>query len=144
MKKRKNSLTAKQNEKIGKRIHIEESQETKKLLLDDTFHNIKVALDKDGSTGKLGTPDGILKGKVQHYKGFMIQCFGSTRYENDLDVFGKWYWFGWAKLKTKIKGKKVTLEFDTESVMPLGFNTERECGGHLFKMVDLYRQQNIN
>lgn len=144
--------SAKSYEKIGKRISISHldskqlgnPQEHLKIILDDAYQNIEETLNKDGHTGKLTTPDGILRGKPQLYKGFFIQVFGMKRYESDLDVFGKLYWFGWAKREEIIKGKKFKVEFGTEHAQRLGFETEREAGQWLFAMVDNYRMQRNN
>ena len=133
------SLTAKEYERIAKRSRIVNTEETKQLLLDDAINSIQKEVNKEGHTGKLGSPDGILRGKPQFHKGFFIQIFGMKKYENELDIFGSLKWFGWAVKKTMFKGKQMRIEFSVDSNMPMGFDTEHEAGAWLFKLVDLYQ-----
>lgn len=144
---------ANQWDRIGKRLSVSRLHTDKlsddasahiEVIKDDMYHNLQEALTKDGHTGKLGTPDGILKGRPQVYKGFFVQCFGMVVYQSDLDVFGKMYWQGFAKKKIKTKGKEATIRFETDQVQKLGFETERECGNWLFKMIDLYQEHSNN
>lgn len=149
--KKKHDLTAKQYENIGKRISVGRLEtgglNTKdatphiEVMKADMYHNLEQTLEKDGHTGKLTTPDGILRGKPQIYKGFFVQIFGMVRYQSDLDVLGKFYWFGWAKKQQEIQGNKFTIQFGTETFLPLGFESEREAGNWLFGMVDKYYAQ---
>lgn len=135
---------AKSFERVGKRLRPKDNKETAGILLDDAFHNVEKTLELDGNTGALGTRDGVLRGKPQMYKGFFVQIFGMVRYSSDLDVFGKMFYFGWAKREVEIKGQKQKIEFATENVHPLGFESERDAGNWLFKMVDLYYGGNKN
>lgn len=140
-------MDAKQYEKIGKRSAISrvdpgaDATEHAEIILDDAFNEVEKAVEKDGTSGFLSNPDGILRGKPQLYKGFFIQCFGMVRYQNDLDIYGRLYWYGTAKRKIMIKGKEQGIEFSTENFLPLGFDSERDCGNWLFCMVDKFQTQ---
>ena len=114
------------------------------IIKEDMYHNLQQALEKDGHTGKLGNPDGILRGKPQTYKGFLVQSFGMVIFESEFDIHGKMAWFGFAKKKIKIKGKDATIRFETDQAQKFGFEKERECGQWLFKMIDLYQEHSNN
>ena len=140
-------LIAKQWERIGKRISTsflksknlsDDASEHIEVIKDDMWHNIETTLNKDGNTGKLTTPDGLLHGKPQIYKGFFVQCFAGVRYTSDLDIYGKLYWFGFAKKEIQLKGKKSAIRFETDKARPFGFDSEYDCGKWLFNMIDNY------
>jgi hypothetical protein len=128
-------------DRIGKRLKVQETPEHLELIKDDMYNSIQGVLDKDGHTGKLSNPDGIIRGKPQVYKGFFVQCFGMKKYAGEFDVFGKMGWFGYASRKIIAKGTEVKIRFATEAEQPLGFENERDCGGWLFKMVDLFNEK---
>ncbi len=120
---------AKQYENIAKRTKIVDNQETRDLLLNDTYKAIEIALDKDGSTGKLSNPDGIVKGAPVMYRGFFIQCFGYVHYESELDIYGKMKWYGFARIVDK--GRRIQFDAFKKS-------SEHEAGRELFMLVDAY------
>ena len=135
---------AKSYERIGKRLKPQNTPEQRELILDDALGNIQKALDQDGHTGALGTRDGIIKGRVQMIGGFLVQCFGMVIYQSQLDPFGKLRWFGWAKRKNLIKGKRADIEFNTETAEPLGFESEHQAGNYLVNLIKIYNQQGLN
>lgn len=146
-------MNAKDFTRIGKRISTgllhklglsDNASEHIEVIKDDMYKSLENELNKEGHTGKLGTSDGILRGNPQVYKGFFVQSFGMVVYQSDFDVFGKMKWQGFAKKKIKIKGKEATIRFETDQVQKLGFDTERECGNWLFKMIDLYQEHSNN
>uniref|UniRef100_A0A6M3XSG2 Uncharacterized protein n=1 Tax=viral metagenome TaxID=1070528 RepID=A0A6M3XSG2_9ZZZZ len=134
------SLTAKQYDKIGQRIRLNNTTATRDLLLDDAINNIEYTLNKDGHTGKLSNPDGIIRSKPCIYKGFFIQCFGYKRYESDFDIYGKLVWYGFAKREITVKDRKEKVMFDVQNAYPLGCETEHEAGSYLFKMCDIFHE----
>lgn len=139
--------------RIGKRISSSmfnskglntDGSEHLEVIKDDMYNNIQRALDQDGSTGKLSTPDGLLRGRPQIVRGFFLQVFGYVRYSSDLDVFGKLYWYGFASKEIEIKGKKQKIRFETDQVQKLGFDSERDASQWLIKMIDAYYGQRSN
>ena len=125
--------TAKSYENVAKRTKLQDSPETRKLLLDDAVKNVERELDKEGHTGYLGSPDGVIQGMPQKYRGFFIQCYGMLKYESELDVFGHLVWFGWAKLKKKVLDRTETIQFDA-----FDKTTEHEAGNYLINLIDIY------
>ena len=149
MSRRKNkdkiiSTDASAYERIGKRLKVRNTKEHVKVILDDAFENVRTTLDKDGSTGKLGSPDGILRGKEQMIGGFFVQCFGQMTYQSEVDVLGKLIWFGFAKKSTKRGDRTTNITFSTQEAQPQGYDTEHECGNYLTKLIELYNNQKVN
>ena len=120
---------AKSYENIGKRTHLVDTQETRDLLLDDTLKVIETTLEKDGSTGKLSTPDGIIKTKPFYHRGFYCEIYGVEYYETELDIVPKLLWYGFAKMK---KGED-TFEIDVFKKA-----TQHSAGNELIMLVDAY------
>lgn len=131
-------------ERIGKRLKVENTKEHVKVVLDDAFENVRTTLDQDGHTGKLGTPDGILRGKEQMIGGFFVQCFGQMTYTSEVDAFGKLLWFGFAKKSIKRSDRTTNITFSTQEAQPLGYETEHACGNYLMKLIELYNNQKVN
>lgn len=121
---------AKSYENIGKRTHLVDTQETRDLLLDDTLKVIETTLEKDGSTGKLSTPDGIIKGKPTMYRGFLVQCFGYESWDDPTSLIGIMKWYGFARITNK---QGMRIQFDS-----FRKSSEHQAGHELITLIDAF------
>ena len=130
---------AKSYERLGNRLHKTQTWETVYRQKDDALHNIQRELKKEGHTGALTTPDGMVRMKPLIHKDFFIEVFGRLEYESQLVIYGTRRWIGTAEGKISIRGEDEKMIFDIETMMPHGFETDREAAQYLISLVDLYR-----
>ena len=130
MEQKKIITDAKSNERIGMRSHLVDNQETRDLLLDDTLKVIETTLEKDGSTGKLSNPDGIIKGKPTMYRGFLIQCFGYESWDDLTSLVGVMKWYGFARITNK---QGMRIQFDS-----FRKSSEHTAGHELITLIDAF------
>jgi len=132
-------LDAKTYERIGNRLTLPSTYETLRRQKNDALGNIKRELKSEGQTGRLTSPDGLARIKPFKHKGFVIELFGGIGYESPLDIYGKQSWSGTAEGNIMQKGKEIKIIYDTEPIMPHGFETPHEAANYLINLIDLYR-----
>ena len=120
-------MDAKQYEHLGKSMRIKDNQESLKILKDESIHNMKEALRKDGTTGFLSETAEIKQIQPFEYKGYYCQIF------NYSDGY-----IGFAKPKPAVSliiipGVKEKAKATIETIF---FPTEHECGKMLKLTVD--------
>src|ERR1017187_2085357 len=96
--------SAKAWERIGMRLRPQEDRATRELLLDDSINNMDKALDKDGTTGHLSNPDGMLRPPSYVYRGYLCQLYGISKTQ--------WQGVGSEILETQglLGGRRKTIE----------------------------------
>ena len=139
-------LPAKTYEKIANALHPNKSrlgeadkQKAIKRQLDDSWNNIEQTVKKDGHTGKLGESDGLIRIQPTVHKGFIIKVYGGKEYLSNLDPFGHLVWYGTAEATAEIKGINGRVFFESEQLVPKGFDDPKECLRFLAQLVELYR-----
>ena len=140
----KKSTDAKSYEKIGKRLSTSRLQTGGlsndasahlEVIKDDMYESLRTELDKEGHTGKLGSPDGLDEKHQTHYKDFFIQRFRQVYFVSELDVFGIPRYYAYGMKETLLNGKKVTANFGSPK---MGFATEREAMKEVITAIDAY------
>jgi hypothetical protein len=139
-------LTAKVYEKIANRLSPKKSrltetdkQKTIQRQLEDSWTNLERTVKKDGHSGKLSEPDGLVRIQPVRHKDFTIEVYGNREFMSALDPFGKMIWFGTAEAQAEIKGKTGRVYFETEVMMPKGFASPKDCLQFLMQLIELYR-----
>lgn len=140
-------LTAKLYESLANRLSPKKSnlteadkEKTIKRQIDDAWKNVEQTVKKDGHSGKLTEPDGLVRIQPVLHKGFVIEVYGNREFMSPLDPFGKMIWFGTAESQAEIKGKSGRVYFETELLMPKGFQNPKDCLQFLTQLIELFRQ----
>ena len=140
-------LTAKLYESLANRLSPKKSnlteadkQKTIKRQIDDSWKNLEQTVKKDGHSGKLSEPDGLVRIQPVLHKGFVVEVYGNREFMSPLDPFGKMIWFGTAESQAEIKGKSGRVYLETELMMPKGFANPKDCLQFLMQLIELFRQ----
>jgi hypothetical protein len=108
--------------------------------MEESWINIENTVKRDGSSGRLSEPDGLVRIQPVLHKGFVIEVYGNREFMSALDPFGKMIWFGTAEAQAEIKGKSGRVYLETEIMMPKGFQNPKDCLQFLMQLVELFRQ----
>lgn len=135
-------LSAKEYDRVANRIGLPHTQETVKRQLDDAFYNVRRELNKEGHTGHLSAPDGLVRLSPIPYKGFIVELYGQITYMSQFDVYGQLRWIGTATGKINIRGEEVDVVFDIEAAFKNGIADTEDAAKYLFGLVDAYRKNN--
>jgi hypothetical protein len=133
-------INAKDYDRIANRISLPHTQETIDRQVSDAFGNIEKELRKEGNTGKLTAPDGLVRLSPIPYKGFIIELYGRIVYRTQFDIYGQLRWVGTATGKIMNKGKEVDMIFDIEASFPNGIEDTQDAAKYFFGLIDACRR----
>ncbi|MFA5715093.1 MAG: hypothetical protein WC998_05110 [Candidatus Paceibacterota bacterium] len=134
------SINAKDYERIANRISLPHTQETIDRQLGDAWSNVERELRKEGGTGRLTAPDGLVRLNPIPYKGFTIELYGRIVYRTQFDVYGQLRWVGTATGKIMNQGKEVDVIFDVEASFPNGIEDTQDAAKYFFGLIDACRR----
>lgn len=105
--------TAKAWDRIGLRLRPANTIEFANQRADDAIHNMQEALEKDGHTGFLTSPDGVIRIEPYVFRGYLISIYGIPTTEKILGITvkGQPKWTGIAsEILPRLEGCGKTFE----------------------------------
>jgi len=131
-------INAKEYDRIANRISLPHTEGTVQRQINDAYYNIERELEKEGNTGRLTTPDGMIHFDPVPYKGFVIELYGQVTYMNQFDVYGKMMIIGTATGEVSIQDKKATITFNIEDSFKYGILDVEDAMKFFIGLIDSY------